>query len=247
MTELNQSLPVPTPSLRPSELHRRLCHYVALPDVHERLAELAWADAFSRDRAERLGLTRSFGVQRCRHFKADPGQDLRCEQREEYLDENPKFLQSFAKLGGWPWPSGFDEELLSPLDVHLDGGWRYAYRRYWAHFERSRQSGGMGGWKPSLLVKDERSPEKPRVEDRLDFEVGVLVRTTTFSATELAGTFERFQLVRPDMRFALLTTIELDANDSMVLDRARVTLIHPGYGFDASAVTPDTAAPPAER
>ncbi len=163
MKESIHAPPDPALSLPPSELHRRLCHYISQHEVHERLAELTWGDALSRDRAERLGLTRSLGVYKCRHFTADRGRDLRCEQREEYLDERPKFIQTAARLRHWPW-EGIDESLLGPVDVYLNGGWRYAYWRYWAHFERSRQSTGMG-WTRSVLVKEQRPAEKVRVEE----------------------------------------------------------------------------------
>jgi hypothetical protein len=244
MTDSLQTASLPASSLPPNEVHRRLCNYVALPEVHERLAELAWGDALSRDRAERLGLTRSFGVRKCHHFTAERGDDLRCEQREEYLDESPVFKQTTTELGHRPWPH-LEEAVLGPVDVYLNGRWRYRYRRYWAHFERSRQSTERG-WEASIFVNEERSPEAMRHEDRVDFEIGVIVKATAFSAESLAFEFDRFRRARPDMRFALMTPFALTRSDSMILDKAQVTLIHPGYAFDASTVAGDAAAPPAE-
>ncbi len=73
-----------------------------------------------------------------------------------------------------------------------------------------------------------------------------MVKTGEFSAKDLALKFEIARIARPDMRFALLTPSDLSPTDSMILDKAQVTLIHPGYAFDASASATDTAASAAE-
>lgn len=229
---------------RADPLHYLACKYVRLPEVHERLAGLAYADVLARDCEHYLG----------RVFKGDVSylsvEDLLRRERvvelHTYAPDTPRFRQTSALVEhAIRRPNGF---VVGFVDALLENSWIYPYTRsFRLQEQRARGPHGneCGEW---IDVGASSSPDEGRTsETRVDgFVVAVEVKIGETPVDEIVKQLGVYRSCL-DARFVVATAFDVTVSDAEVLRAAGAVHVRLGprfVHFAQKALTEQSAKSP---